>query len=120
MFANRYKLYILLGLSVILSSCSIFTEDLTEAKKLGAEKKYAEAIAILDHFKSTNSKRYNSQLRVEYGVDVLRNLDESKSERHQLAKTLFEEAVKLDPKNSKARTFYLTLLKTSHDEDLME
>jgi tetratricopeptide (TPR) repeat protein len=104
----------------LLCSCSIFTEDLTEAKRLGAEKKYAEAIALLDHFKSGNSKKYNAQLRVEYGVDVLRNLDESKSERHQLAKTLFEEAVRLDPKNTKARTFYLTLLKTTHNEDLTE
>lgn len=120
MFANRYKLYIILCLSVLLSSCSIFTEDLTEAKRLASEKKYQEAIALLDSYKSANSKKYNAQVRVEYGVEILKDLDTTKSERYQLAKTLFEEAVRLDPKNTKARTFYLTLLKTSHNEDLEE
>ena len=117
MFSNRYKLDIIFCLSFLLSSCSIFTEDLTEAKRLTAEKKYQEAIALLDNFKSGNSKKYNAQVRVEYGVEILKDLDTTRSERYQLAKTLFEEAVRLDPKNTKARTFYLTLLKTTNQED---
>ncbi len=117
MFRNQYNILVIILLSFSLGSCSIFTEDLTEAKRLTAEKKYQEAIAILDNFKSGNSKKYNAQVRVEYGVEILKDLDSTKSERYQLAKTLFEEAVRLDPKNTKARTFYLTLLKTTNQED---
>ncbi len=120
MFRNQYNLLLILFLSFSLGSCSIFTEDLTEAKRLASEKKYQEAMAILDNFKGANSKKYNAQVRVEYGVEILKDLDTTKSERYQLAKTLFEEAVRLDPKNTKARTFYLTLLKTTHNEDLTE
>ncbi len=117
MFRKHYNFVLIILLSALLGSCTVFTEDLTEARKLAVEKKYQEALAILDGFKSGNSKKYNSKLRVEYAVEILKDLNQSKSERHQLAKTLLEEAVRLDPKNTRARTFYLALLKTTTIEE---
>jgi len=96
---------------MLLSSCSLFGDDLTQAKKLVSEKKYAEAIKILDGFKSISAKKYNSEVNVLYAVEILKNLNKPKSERYIPAKEILERALSLDPQNSKARTFYVMMVK---------
>jgi len=96
---------------ILLSSCSLFGEDLTQAKKLVSEKKFSEAIKILDGFKSNSAKKYNSEVNVLYAVEILKNLNKTKSERYIPAKEILERAVSLDPQNSKARTFYVMIVK---------
>lgn len=95
----------------MLTACSLFSEDLTQAKRLVADRKYEEAIQLLDSYKSNDSKKYNSQVRVEYGIKILQNLSNPKEERYKAAKTIFEQAANLDKKNTKAKTFYLMMVK---------
>jgi hypothetical protein len=96
---------------LLLASCSLIGEDLTQAQKLVSEKKYSEAIKLLDSYKSGSAKKYNSKVNVEYAVDILKNLDNPKSERYLRAKEILERALSLDPQNSKARTFYVMMVK---------
>ena len=96
---------------LLLSSCSLFGDDLTQAKKLVSEKKYKEAIKLLDSYKSSSAKKYNSQVNVLYAISILKNLDNPKSERYTPAKEILERALSLDPQNSKARTFYVMMVK---------
>jgi hypothetical protein len=96
---------------ILLSSCSLFGDDLTQAKKLVSEKNYVEAIKILDGYKSISAKKYNSEVNVIYAIEILKNLNKPKSERYIPAKEVLEKALSLDPQNSKARTFYVMIVK---------
>jgi len=105
------KKVLTLALVFILSSCAIVSEDLSQAKQYVDQKNYSEAIALLNTYKSSNSKKYNAEVHLEVAENILKDLDRPKTERYEEAKTYYEEAVRLDPKNSKARSFYLMILK---------
>jgi tetratricopeptide (TPR) repeat protein len=105
------KNIITLFLVVFLGSCSVITEDLSQAKQYIEQRNYEEAIAALEKFDSKQSKQLNSQVHMHIGESILKNLDKPKLERYEEAKLYFEQAIKLDPKNSEARTIYLMLLK---------
>lgn len=105
-------------LLIILSACSLISEDLSQAKKLVSEKKYKEAIQLLDTYKSGSSKKYNALVNIEYGVSKLKNLEAPKSERYPDAKAHFERALSLDPKNSTARTYYVMMVKLINQHKL--
>lgn len=98
-------------LSVLLNSCAVLTEDLTQAKQYVEQNNYNEAIKILNAYKSRNSKSYNAKVHMMLAEKILKNLERPKLERYEEAKKYYEQAVKLDPKNKKARTFYLMILK---------
>ena len=100
-----------------LCSCSRLSEDLHPAQDLAAHGHYEEAISLLDSYKSRSSKKYNSQLRLEYGEQILKDLDSDQQARYREAKTLFERALELDPKNTRARVLYLTVLKLIKEDD---
>lgn len=89
----------------------MISEDLSQAKNYVEQKNYSEAISLLNTYKSTSSKNYNAEVHLMVAEDILKDLDKPKIERYEEAKVYYEEAVKLDPKNTKARTFYLMLLK---------
>lgn len=103
---------------ISLSACSLISEDLTQAKKLVSEKKYKEAIQLLDTYKSGTSKKYNAVVNIEYGISKLKNLEAPKSERYPEAKANFERALSLDPKNTEARTFYIMMVKLINQHKL--
>lgn len=105
------KKVLTLALIVILSSCAIVSEDLSQAKQYVEQNNYSEAILLLNSYKSTASKKYNAEVHLEVAEDILKDLDKPKLERYEEAKTYYEEAVRLDPKNTKARSFYLMILK---------
>jgi len=100
-----------IALIFLLSSCAIVTEDLSQAKQYVEQKNYSEAIALLNTYKSSGSKKYNAEVHLESAENILKDLDKPKTERYEEAKVYYEEAVRLDPKNSKARSFYLMILK---------
>lgn len=114
---SSLRVFYILILSSVLVSCSLFSEDLTQAKRLVAEKKYEDAIQLLDSYKSNDSKKYNSQVRVEYGVKILEDQSIPKEERYKAAKMVFEQAANLDKKNAKAKTFYLMMAKVMPKEE---
>ncbi len=101
---------ILLLLILVLSSCSLAYEDLSEVKALAAQKQYQEAITAMSKFSSNESKKYNSELHTLLAVQKLKDLERSQEDRYQEAITLLAEAIKLDPKNNKARTVYMLLM----------
>lgn len=101
---------------LLLSSCSILAEDLTAVKELASYGQYEEAITILDSYKSNSSNKYNASLRIEYGEKILKDLESDQQARYREAKNLFERALELDPKNTRARVLYLTVLKLIKDD----
>jgi hypothetical protein len=105
----KYNCIALILLS--LTACSLFSEDLTLAQDFASQGHYAEAISILDTHKSNASQKYNSTVRVEYGEKILKDLERDQQERYSEAKDLFETALKLDAKNTRARVLYLAVLK---------
>lgn len=108
---NTLKYLSLALVLMALGSCALFSEDLSQAKSLAAQGQYSEAIALLDSFESGASRKYNSKIRVDYGESILKKLEVEQVARYQEAKAIFEEALKLDPKNKRARVLYLTTLK---------
>lgn len=113
--------YILLTASLVfLSSCALLSEDLKEAQAYVAQSNYEEAIRLLDGFKSGYSKKYNSEIHMDYAIKTLKNLDESKNTRYLKAKSLLEKSVNLDSKNHKARTYYVMLLKLMRNDNIEE
>lgn len=105
----KYNCIALILLS--LTACSLFSEDLSLAQDFANQGHYTEAISILDTYKSNASQKYNSTVRVEYGEKILKDLERDQQERYSEAKDLFETALKLDAKNTRARVLYLAVLK---------
>lgn len=87
------------------------SEDLSQAKNYVEQRNYSEAISLLNTYKSKNSQKYNAEVHLIVAESILKDLDKPKLERYEEAKTYYEEAVRLDPKNKKARSFYLMILK---------
>ena len=107
------KILISLITASFLSSCAVISEDLSQAQQYMEQKNYSEAIALLNTYESKASRKYNAEVHLAVAEDILKDLERPKQERYEEAKTYYEEAVRLDPKNSKARTFYLMILKLS-------
>lgn len=105
------KNIITLFMTIFLSSCSMVTEDLSQAKQYVEQRNYQEAITALERYRSNSSKQLNAQVHMLIAESILKNLDKPKLERYEEAKVYYEKAIKLDPKNSEARTIYLMLLK---------
>lgn len=104
--------YILVSLFFLsFSSCALLLEDLSKPKSLAASKQYTEAIALLDTYKSQASKKYNSQLHLEYAETMLKDLSIDQQLRYQQAREILEQALTLDSKNNKARVLYLAVTK---------
>lgn len=80
------------------------------------EKQYSQAIELLDSYDSFYAKRYNSKVHIQYGMSILSDLNIDQQERYKLCKEIFEKALKLNPKNQRARVYYLTVLKSIKQE----
>lgn len=95
---------------LLLSSCSLFHEDMTKVNELISQKNYTEAIMALDEMESGHAKKLNAKVHVEYAELILSNIKEAKKQRYVSAKEILERAMQLDPKNKDAKTYYLMLL----------
>lgn len=98
-------------LALFMTSCGLFHEDMTEVDEFARKQEYVNAIAILNGYTSSYSKKYNSQLHLAYAEQILKNLKRDKYDRYTTAKEFLEKSLKLDPKNKKAKTYYLMLIK---------
>ncbi len=99
----------------IVTACGIF-EDLGEAKSLVKEKRYEKAIEVLNDFKTTRAKNYNSEVHQEFALYKLSDLKIDKHQRYREAKELLDQAIKLNPKNLEAKNYFLMTTKTLHYE----
>ncbi|MCE2929613.1 MAG: hypothetical protein LW817_08305 [Candidatus Caenarcaniphilales bacterium] len=110
-------------LCFLMVSCGIFFDDLSQAQKYVSQENYEEAIKLLDSYHAANSKKYNAEVHLIYADKVLQNFAESRFHRYHHAKELIERSLQLDPKNTKAKAFYLMiskLIKQDLPENIIE
>ena len=100
----------------MLSSCSEVLEDIGSARKLLDKGDNQAAIELLSKYKSGTSKRLLAEAHLAYGIEILKYIDSSKQERYIAAKQQFEEALKLNPKNEKAKDFYQMIIRLQNTE----
>ena len=106
------KLICLIFIVFSLTSCASLFEDYSDAKILYEQGKYPEAINELKTFESSESKKLSARFHVDYAVSTLKNLETDRLVRYQEALKILRQAIKLDPRNKEARTYYLMVLKT--------
>lgn len=99
----------------LVAACGVL-EDLGAAKNLVKEKRYEKAIELLNQYKGTRAKNYNSEVHEEYALYKLSDLKIDKQQRYKEAKELLDQAIKLNPKNLEAKNYYLMTTKTLNYE----
>ena len=113
MHINCKKLTSVFTILLLLSSCTLMHEDMTNVESLIEKEDFTAAIMQLDDMKSSFAKKLNSKTHVDYAISLLRNIEQDKKTGYINAKDILEKALLLDPKNADAKTYYLMVLKLS-------
>lgn len=98
-------------LLVSLTACSMVPGN-KEAKSLLEQKKYVEAIGVLEANNNIFNKKLLERSYIEYGVSLLKSVEKSKGKYYNpkvytLAREQFKKAMELNPKSEEAQGLYL-------------